>query len=111
MPVEMMPVIAGGLIGGSITMMSWFVTDIQRRRDATRSRLAEFIQRQVYELYSPLHALAKLDVIYRNTRTRVCEATPAQKRLTMWAIYTDEFVVPTQLKIYELLQTKWYLIV
>jgi hypothetical protein len=107
---EILPGLIGGLIAGSITMLSWLVTDWQRRRDAQRNRRADFIQRQIYELYAPLDVLAKVEDYYRRMRDRACESFPPERRDAVSGIYADEFIVPAQRKIAELLQAKWYLV-
>jgi hypothetical protein len=101
----------GGLVAAAVTMTGWFVTDYLRRRETRNSRKGDFIERQIIELYAPLFFLAKSEQKYRQMRKQAFEAAPKDKQSTIWLAYTDQFVVPTQLKIYDLLQTKWHLLI
>jgi hypothetical protein len=44
-------------------------------------------------------------------RERAISAAPDDKQGAVWWEYSEKFIVPTQLQIYELLKTKWYLLI
>jgi hypothetical protein len=111
MPADILPPLVGGLIAGSITMVSWFVADFQRRQDAQRNRLAEFVQRQLYELYAPLYMLAVKERAYRELRRRVKQAVAKEREWEAWLRCSDLYVMPAQRAIFDLLQSKWHLLI
>jgi hypothetical protein len=111
MPADILPPLIGGLIAGSITMVSWFVADFQKRKDAQRNRQAEFIQRQLYELYAPLYMLALKEHGYRELRRKVMGAVSKEREWEAWRKASDLFVMPAQRAIFDLLQSKWHLLI
>jgi len=108
---EISPAIIGGLVGALVTMTGWFVTDFQRRKDAKRTRLADYTQRQIYELYAPLQMLAEKEYSYRKVRKDACDAVEKERRDLAWRLCSERYIFPAQRAIYELLQDKWYLLV
>jgi hypothetical protein len=103
--------IGGGLVGAVVTMIGWFVTDYQRRKDAQRNRLIDFIQRQIYELYAPLSMLAAKEQSYRNLRDDTGSSVSEDRKTEVWQRCTGEYVIPAQKEIYNLLQNKWHLLI
>ena len=105
MPADITTAVSGGLIAGSVTMLGWFVTDLQRRKESKRNRRAEYIHRQISELYAPLSLLANKEYVYRELQNELIDKGDKDA-----SIYTKEFVVPTQLEIYNLIQSKAHLL-
>ncbi|HKC64161.1 MAG TPA: hypothetical protein VKB86_11005 [Pyrinomonadaceae bacterium] len=111
MPPNIIPAIAGAIVGALITMIGWFVTDYQRRKDARKNRLIDFTQRQIYELYAPLSTLAAKEQNYRRLRDDACSSVSEDRKSEVWRQCTDGYVIPAQKEIYNLLQNRWYLLV
>jgi len=103
--------ITGGLVGAVVTMIGWFVTDHQRQKDARKSRLIDFTQRQIHELYAPLSMLAAKERSYRKLREDALRDVSEDRKPQIWLRCTDGYVIPAQKEIYNLLQNKWYLLV
>jgi hypothetical protein len=108
MSIEFMSALIGGFVAAAVTMTGWFVTDYLRRRDAMDTRIANFIEQQIMELYAPLYFLAESEYRYRQMRERAISAAPDDKQGAVWWEYSEKFIVPTQLQIYELLKTGNY---
>ena len=111
MPPNVIAAIAGGLVGAVVTMIGWFVTDYQKRKDARRNRLLDYIQSQIYELYAPLSILAAKEQNYRKLRDKTRERMPDNRKDEVWWRYTEGYVAPAQTEIFSLLQSKWHLLV
>lgn len=103
--------IAGGLVGAVVTMIGWFVTDYQRRKEARRNRLIDHIQSQIYEFYAPLSILAAKEQSYRKLRDKTRERMPQDRKDEVWWRYTEGYVAPAQTEIYSLIQSKWHLLI
>ncbi len=111
MPPNVIAAIAGGLVGAVVMMIGWFVTDYQRRKNAQRNRLIDYVQSQIYELYAPLSILAAKERSYRNLRDETRKRLPEDRKDEVWWRYTEGYVAPAQIEIYSLLQSKWHLLI
>lgn len=96
MQSQLLTAIIGGLIAAAVTMTGWFVTDYLKRRDARATRVANFVERQIVELYAPLYFLAGSEMSYRQMREKAVQAASEDKRLAVWWAYSERFVVPAQ---------------
>lgn len=111
MPPELLSGLIGGLVAAAVTMTGWFVTDYLRRRELKDSRRADFIERQITQFYAPLFFLAESERRYRQMREKATSVAPEDKKGALWWAFTDQFVVPTQLRIYDLLKANWHLLI
>ncbi len=111
MPSNVVAAITGGLVGAVVTMIGWFVTDYQRRKDARRNRLIDYIQSQIHGLYAPLSILAAKEHSYRKLRNETRDRVGEDRKSEVWWRYTERYVAPAQTEIYGLLQSKWHLLI
>jgi len=101
----------GGLVAAAVSMLGWFVSDHLRRRSEQEREHAEYVEAQISELYAPLSIYSLAERRYRMMRDRAVEAAPSEMKAPVWREFSERYVIPEQMKIFELFKTKWHLLI
>jgi len=122
MNTQLLSVLIGALVGGTVTMLGWFANFyLSRRKEAEihrRETSQQHLERQIEELYGPLWGLIQQsEAVYEvacerlpSTQSRVIQAEFNEQESRIWNYLRETFFLPTNVQIAELLRTKVYLI-
>jgi hypothetical protein len=101
------------IIGFFITVGGWFVNSYLTKRQDTAKARAEFIQRQIEELYGPLYGLiVETDVIFRIELQRQ-RSKPAgdSSHVVANRYFIETYYNPLNIEMVELIRRKMHLLV